>query len=120
MNVEMITRRLTEGITKGIMIAIAFVIFIAIGGWVVLWLWNWLLPPLFGWNMITFWQALGLLLLCRILFGRLGVRSSHRAGFRRRMFERWERMTPEEREKFREGVRGRCGHWGEAAPSESK
>ena len=35
-------------------------------------LWNWLLPPLFGWRTLGFWQALGLLALCRILFGGLG------------------------------------------------
>ncbi len=47
-------------------------LFIAIGGEIVLHLWNWLLPPLFGWRQITFWQALGLLALCRILFGGFG------------------------------------------------
>jgi hypothetical protein len=46
-------------------------VFIAIGGEVVLQLWNWLLPTLFGWRQITFWQAVGILALCRILFGDL-------------------------------------------------
>ncbi|HEY1218307.1 MAG TPA: hypothetical protein VGF03_05165, partial [Bryobacteraceae bacterium] len=50
----------------------ALVIFIAIGGEVVMHLWNWLLPLLFGWRQVTFWQALGLLALCRILFGGFG------------------------------------------------
>ena len=40
--------------------------FIVIGGEIVMRLWNWLLPPLFGWRVVTFWQALGLLVLCRI------------------------------------------------------
>ncbi len=84
-------------------------IFVAIGGEVVLHLWNWLLPTLFGWRQITFWQAVGLLALCRILFGGWGGHGSHRSNFRRRMAERWEHMTPEEREKFRQGFRGRCG-----------
>jgi len=80
--------------------------FIAIGGTIVMQLWNWLLPPLFGWREVTFWQALGLLVLSRILFGGLG-----RGSFvpRRRMAERWNRMTPEERERFRQGMQGRCG-----------
>ena len=72
-------------------------------------LWNWLLPPLFGWRQITFWQALGILALCRILFGGFGCHGSWRSNFRRRMAERWEHMTPEERERFRQGMRGRCG-----------
>src|SRR6266852_8436022 len=84
--------------------------FIAIGGELVMHLWNWLLPTLFGLRLITFWQALGLLALCRILFGGLGLGGgSRRSRFRRRMAERWEQMTPEEREKFRQSFRGRCG-----------
>ena len=88
---------------------IAMVIFIAIGGEVIMLLWNWLLPMLFGWRQITFWQALGLLALCRILFGGLGIRGSHRSNMRRRMEERWEKMTPEEREKWRQRFQERCG-----------
>jgi hypothetical protein len=88
---------------------LGMLVFSAIGGEVVRQLWNWLMPPLFGWRQITFWQALGLLALCRILFGGLGLHGSGRSNFRRRMAERWENMTPEERERFRQGVRGRCG-----------
>jgi len=84
-------------------------LFIAIGGEVVLHLWNWLLPPLFGWRQITFWQALGILALCRILFGGFGCHGPGRSNFRRRMAERSEHMTPEERERFRQGMRERCG-----------
>jgi len=81
--------------------------FIAVGGEVVQHLWNWLLPALFGWRQISFWQALGLLALCRILFGGFGG-GSHRSKFRRRMAERREQMTPEEREKLRQSMRSRC------------
>jgi hypothetical protein len=87
---------------------VGLLIFIAIGAELVLHLWNWLLPTLFGWRQITFWQALGLLALCRILFGGFGGLCSPRSRIRQRMFERWEKMTPEEREKFRQGFRGRC------------
>ena len=93
---------------------LAIVVFITIGGEVVQHLWNWLLPALFGWPQITFWQAIGLLALCRILFGGAGIggRGLHRSNSRRRMAERWERMTPEEREKFGQGMRTRCGGFG--------
>jgi hypothetical protein len=85
------------------------VIFIAIGGAVVMLLWNWLAPALFGLQLITFWQALGLLALCRILFGGFGLGGggSHRS--RRRMRERWEQMTPEDQERFRQGLHDRGG-----------
>jgi hypothetical protein len=88
---------------------LAMLLFVAVGGEVVMHLWNWLLPPLFAWHQITFWQALGILVLCRVLFGGFGGRGVHRSNFRRRMAERWEHMTPEERERFRQGMRGRCG-----------
>ena len=78
-------------------------LFIFIGGEIVMRLWNWLLPPLFGWRTLTFWQALGLLLLCRILFGGLGHGGPGRHGGRR--FGRHCRnMSPEDREKFRRAM----------------
>jgi hypothetical protein len=73
-------------------------LFIAIGGGIVQYLWNWLLPLLFGWREISFWQALGILALCRILFGGSGWRGS-----------RCERMAPGERERFRQRMRERFG-----------
>lgn len=107
---------------------IAMAAFAFIGGGVVMLLWNWLLPPVFGWHVITFWQALALLVLCRILFGgwgnaggkehgrfRMKERMAERMG--ERMRERWEKMTPEEREKFRQGLRG-C--WGPMPPEDPK
>src|SRR6058998_3405815 len=63
---------------------LGILVFIAIGGELVLHLWNWLLPPLFGWRQITFWQALGMLALCRILFGGYGFHGSGRSRIRRR------------------------------------
>ena len=97
---------------------LAMALFIWLGGELVMHLWNWLLPTLFGWRQITFWQAVGLLALCRILFGGWsGSGHGPRSNMRRRidqridqrMDERWERMTPEEREKFRQSWRSRCG-----------
>jgi hypothetical protein len=64
-------------------------------------------PPIFGWRAITFGQAIGLLVLSKILFGRGGPWRGLQ--WRRRMWERWDQMTPEEREQFRAGMRGRCG-----------
>src|SRR4051812_8398687 len=90
------------------LIPLVFLLFIAIGGGIVMQLWNWLLPSLFGWRQITFWQALGLLALCRILFGGFGFHRSGPSNFRRYRAERWARMTPEERERFRQGLWGRC------------
>lgn len=96
-------------------------LFVFIGGGLVQWLWNWLLPPLFGWSQITFWQALGLLALSRILFGGFGGHGGSGSRVRRhmrdrvadrvadRVGDRWDAMTPEERERFRQRIRERCG-----------
>ena len=96
---------------------IGFAAFMALGGYIVMHLWNWLLPAMFGWRMITFWQALGVLLLCRILFGSFGG-GRHRRSRGRWMADRWGHMTPEEREQFRQGMRARCGGDG-PAPAEN-
>jgi hypothetical protein len=97
---------------------VGMALFVSLGGWIVQLLWNGLLPPLFGWRAVTFWQALGLLVLCRILFGGLGFRGGPGSSVRHRMSERWEHMTPEERERFRQGLRAR---WGSCPPEgESK
>ena len=88
---------------------LGILLFTFIGGEIVVHLWNWLLPPLFAWRQITFWQALGLLVLCRILFGGSGWHRSGRSSFRQRMEERCDHMTPEERERFRQRMRERFG-----------
>jgi hypothetical protein len=85
----------------------AFVLFVWLFGELVMHLWNWLLPPLFGFRMITFWQTLGILLLSRILFGSW---TGGGGGYRRsRRRERWEKMNPEERERLRQSWGARCG-----------
>jgi len=71
-------------------------------------LWNGLMPTIFGLKPIGYWQAVGLLILSRFLFGGFGPRG--RSGhWRHRMQERFESLTPEEREKFREAMQRRCG-----------
>jgi len=55
-----------------------FLLFIAAGGAIVQLLWNWLLPEILSVRAISFWQALGLLALSRILFGGFGWRGRHR------------------------------------------
>jgi hypothetical protein len=99
--------------------AVFAVLFVAVFGFVVMRLWNWLLPPLFGWQMVSFWQAIGILVLSKILFGGFRGRPGHHLRWRRHMMERWERMSPEEREKLRQSMRGRCGQFGPSA-QESK
>ncbi len=107
--------RVLKGVLFALCATAAFVLF----GFVTMSLWNWLMPSLFGLRLITFWQAIGILFLSKLLFGGFRGRPRGRMYWKRRMFERWERMTPEEREKFRQGMRSRCGPFG-AATAEPK
>jgi hypothetical protein len=99
-----------------VLVAVAITVF----SFVTMHLWNWLMPVVFGLRTITWPQALGLLVLGKILFGGFHRHGgcSGRRGWKRHMEERWARMTPEERERFRAGMRGRWG-CGFEAPSES-
>lgn len=75
-------------------------------GWVTMLLWNALLPMLFHFPVITFWQAAGLLVLLRLLFGGGNHhRGWHRHHWDSNMREKWRNMTPEEREGFYKNLR---------------
>jgi hypothetical protein len=114
---EMVERRVRKVITVIVIAIVGVVVF----GFVVMALWNRLIPPIFGWHTITFWQAVGLLVLSKILFGGFRGGPSRGMHWRGRMKEKWERMSPEEREKFSRGMGGRFGRrgcWPEAEKPE--
>jgi hypothetical protein len=112
----MISNYILRGL-KFVLYAVLFVAALAMLGLVVKSLWNWLMPALFGWKLIGYWQAVGLIILSKILFG--GISGSRGPGGyrRRRMSERWKQMTPEERDKFRQRIYS-C--WSRVAPPDSK
>ena len=82
-------------------------------GAAVMWLWNAILPALLGVAFISYWQAVGLLILCRLLFGNFSrgkgapcaQHAQNKAAFR----EKWLHMNDEERARLREEWRKRCG-----------
>lgn len=78
-----------------------------LGGEIVMRLWNWLVPAIFGLHAITFWQAFGLLVLCRILFGGWGGGGSNQGHGRKKKGRHWECMTPEEHEQFQQWSKSR-------------
>ncbi len=89
--------------------------------WVTMLLWNALLPQLFHFPIITFWQAAGLLLLTRLLFsGANHHRGWHRHHWDKSMREKWMHMSPEEREIFYKNLRyhrASCGCYPEDSKS---
>jgi hypothetical protein len=85
----------------------------AILGYVVMSLWNNILVEVLHVQLISFWQAFGILVLCKILFGGIrgfGWRGGPH-GWKKDMQEKWQHMTPEERDKLKEEWRNRCRVW---------
>ena len=52
--------------------AVAISLLALLFGYVVMLLWNWLMPTIFGLGVITFWQAVGIVILAKLLFGGFG------------------------------------------------
>ena len=94
-------------------IPLAVLAFLAVLTLVVHALWNGVLVDVVPVKAVTYWQALGLLLLARILFGGWpGGRRGPGGRRRERMLaEHWESLSPEQRVKMREKMRSRCGDW---------
>lgn len=96
---------------KFFMFPVMVALFLAGGGIAVMLLWNGILPSVItSVGSVTYPQAVGLLVLCRILFGgfkgRGGAGPGHRGGppWRQRMMN----MSEEEREKFKMQWKERC------------
>lgn len=93
---------------------------------IVMGLWNAILPVVLGVKAITFWQALGILVLSKILFGGFGRGggpfAARRHEWKEQMKEKWGSMTAEEREKFKAEWKNRCGsmRWGRQQPWQEK
>jgi hypothetical protein len=108
--------RIRRRAAKGFAILGLILIVLAGLGLIVQQLWNALAAPLFHAPVLGYWQAVGLLVLCRILFGGLRVRGGHGHWRGRHWRERWEQLSPEERAQLRERFAGRCGPTASEAP----
>ena len=103
---------------KGVAFAGFVVVGLAVFSWIVMLLWNALLPSLFGAPQLRYLQAAGLLVLSRVLVG--GLRGHH-GGWRHRGWrERWESLTPEERERLRDKYARHCRWHGTGHASENQ
>jgi hypothetical protein len=92
-----------KSIAKAALLTLWGLMIVAMFGVVIMLLWNWLLPDIFGFAGINLWQALGLFVLAKILFGNFGFGGKHwlHAYFHHNPIrEKWMKMTPEERKEF--------------------
>ena len=119
-------------ILKGICVAAVVTLAVLGFGYITMHLWNWIIPGLTGWGTLDFSHAIGLLILCKILFG--GFRGRGRCGcgrggwrygkhgrgmWKKRWEEKMAKMTPEEREKVK-AYWGNCGWGDESCDDDSK
>lgn len=109
-------------LVKAIKIILLFSIAIFVFGSVVMWLWNWLVPDLFNGPEISFIQALGLLVLARILTGGMGHGCRRRKGScyprsKKSWQKKWEELPEDKKEKIRKKMTRFCeSDW--AGPSD--
>ena len=86
------------GVIGAALFALAF-------GWFVQLLWNWLMPAIFGLGAITYWQAFGIVILAKLIFGALGGRA-HNGGW-----PRWARRKHGDSEWGPDWGLDRWRHW---------
>lgn len=79
-------RRMGMKIVLGILMGIGGIGLVFLFGWIVMLLWNALMPEIFGLTTLSYWQAWGLLILSTILFKGMG--SGHGGGSKDRRRKR--------------------------------
>ena len=89
---------------KIVLCILAALVMVAAFGAVMMLTWNWLVPDLFNGPHINFWQALGLFLLFKLLFGGFSPRGRGHCGpgWKKDWRSKMADMTPEEREKLKQ------------------
>jgi len=101
---------------KMIFIPFFFVGIVALLIWGLMHLWNWLVPDIFGWSVITYWQAAGLLVLSKILFGGFGgknkchCKGGHDSGWKDKFKHKWMDMSTEDKKRWEAKFATKFGH----------
>jgi hypothetical protein len=105
---------------KAVMILVFCTAFVMLFSFIVMSLWNGILTDVLGVKAVTFWQALGILILSKILFSGFGglhhKREHFKNRFRQKMMDKWEKMTPEEKQRFKDEWKNRCRNWRGGGP----
>jgi len=98
-------------IARGVKFVVLAALAVTLASALVMTLWNWVMPATFGLPVLTLGRAFALLVLSRLLLGGFSGRMGRRMHWRHRMRERWEQMSPEERERFMAGMQRGCGRF---------
>jgi len=104
--------KMKHRINRGVLFVPIFIGGVFLFTWGVMLLWNAVLPAAIpAVKAITFWQAMGIFVLSKILFGFNKGWGGRRGGWRERMDKKWSTLTPEEKEKIKGEWQHRCGNW---------
>ncbi|QNL49551.1 hypothetical protein H8S90_22955 [Olivibacter sp. SDN3] len=95
---------------KFVLIPVLVVAILALVGYVVMWLWNHTITEIFTVQKISFWQALGLFILCKILFG-FGGRKGGGGWKRAAMRRKFAKLSDEEKERFKASFKSSVCQW---------
>ena len=121
-------------ILKGLKFAVMGAAFVTLAGFAVMGLWNWLMPTIFGLGAITWFQAMGLLILAKIFFGGRGGWGGRMGGqghggcnggqgrhehWRKKFEQRWESMSESDKAKMKAKWGNRCGGFPGGFPDNS-
>ena len=98
-------------IARGVKFVVFAALAVVLASALVMTLWNWVMPATFGLPVLTLGRAFALLALSRLLLGGFSGRMGRHTHWRHRMRERWEQMSPEERERFMAGMQRGCGRF---------
>lgn len=110
-------KKMEHRIRRGVLFVPLFIGGLFLFTWVIMLLWNNILPEVTGVKTISYFQAMGILVLSKILFGFNKGWGSRNHYNRYGMKEKLQNMTPEEREQFKNEWRNRCGsRWSSAPP----
>ena len=95
---------------KFILLPFGIAAILALISYVVMLLWNNLLPDILHVTTINFWQAMGIFVLSKILFG-FGKGGGKPAWMQRKMEHRFEGMSPEDKERLKQRMKDRFCNW---------
>ncbi|MGE9311992.1 hypothetical protein ACLOAU_10110 [Niabella sp. CJ426] len=76
---------------------------------IVMLLWNAVLPDVLPVKPVSYWQAMGILVLSKILFSGFGGKGHKKFGSRGELRDKYRNMSEEDRQKFKEAWKRRCG-----------
>jgi hypothetical protein len=94
------------------------VLMVVLFGLLTQFLWNFVMPQVFGLPIITFWQGLAMFALAKLIFGFGGGGRGRWGGYRshhwkREWAEKYSKLSPEDRERFKQKLKDKWCSWEE-------